>query len=111
MRMTNGIYSLREISVMYRDDRYLYEARRVLHDCGYRLISEEVDVAGSHIRQAEENPRVASFLGKILDNLEYYGHLVVDKIDNYLLGRLMDVAKSFSVDRVIEFLKSARCYV
>ena len=107
--MKKKIYTLTEIRKMYEKDRVLQESLTLLQGIGY-TITEHYDLEQAGLTVAEENPKVKTFLERVLDNLEYFGHLVEDKIDNYILGRLYDVAKSFSVDKVIEYLKHAHCY-
>lgn len=105
------IYSLQTIQKMYEADRLLYEAQVTLQKAGYTIVAEDINIENSGLKQVDENPKVVSFLEKVLNNLDHFGHLVADKIDNYLLGRLLDVAKSFSIEKVINYLKSNKCYM
>lgn len=107
--MKKKIYTLTEIRNMYEKDRVLQESLTLLQGIGY-TISEHYDLGQAGLTIADENPKVKTFLERVLDNLEYFGHLIEEKIDNYILGRLYDVAKSFNVDKVIEYLKRAHCY-
>jgi len=101
------IYTLTEIRKEYQQDRHVYESLTVLKKSGY-VINEHYDLNGAGIKT--DNPRAKTFLEKILDNLEYFGHLVKEKIDNYILGRLYNLAHHFSVDEIISYLKQQKCY-
>lgn len=101
------IYTLTEIREQYKADRQVYESLHILKQSGY-TINEHYDLDNAGINT--DNQRAKTFLEKILDNLEYFGHLVKDKIDNYILGRLYNLAQQFSVDKIINYLKQQHCY-
>lgn len=101
--------TLEEIEKKYRPMREIAEAKQVLKESGYDIINE-TSIAAFADSESKD------FLIDVLDNLENNGHVdteeidKLDKIKGYIWNQLNKIAQSFSIEKIITFLKKLNLF-
>lgn len=97
------------INQKYKKQRMLAEAKELLQENGYTLLLE------TPVEKFEDTES-KQFLLDVIDNLETYGYTEKEEIDHldslkgYIWNELNKLARSFSIQKIIQYLARLGLY-